>query len=87
MEGTGVGGVVAVGTVTDILGFGGMTGDIGKPLSSISGGLVTDCTVSSRGGKLTAVAVVGNIGGYCVFGSNGVSEIYFTLIVARITVD
>ena len=64
-----------------------MTGDVGEPLSSIGRGLMTDCTVSGRGGKLTSVAVVGNIGGYRVFRGNGVSEIYFALVVASITVD
>ena len=87
MESTGVGGVMAVGTVTDVLGFGRVTGDIGEPLRSIGGGLMTDCTVSGRSGKLTSVAVVGNIGGYCIFGGDGVGEIYFALVVARITVD
>jgi len=65
-----VGGIVAVLTVVNILGFGGMTSDVGEPLGSIGRGFVADCTISGGGGKLTTVAVVGNIGGDWIVGSD-----------------
>ena len=86
MEGTGTCGVVAVLTVGNILGLGGMTGDVGVP--GVAKGFVADCTVGCWGGKLTSVAVVGGIGGVEITNAgNVVGEGNKTAIVTFVTVN